>query len=105
MSDIWLSTLPTADPQNGYDLAIKLSHMTVKITQPNAEIREKLRPEYGNDAKDLIAISQIAALNFQTIAAANRYWSKDLSTDGLCLTQIWRYRTLTGHACLPLKYH
>ena len=47
--------------------------MAVKITQPNAKIREKLRPEHGNDAKDLITISQIVALNFQTIAAANRY--------------------------------
>ena len=57
--------------------------MAVKTTQPDAEIREKLRPGHGNDAKALIAISQIFALNFQTIAAANRYWSKELSTDGL----------------------
>ncbi|MGY9011326.1 MAG: hexameric tyrosine-coordinated heme protein [Rhodobacterales bacterium] len=71
MSDIWLSTLRTPDPQSGYDLAIKkLSRMAVKITQPDAEIREKLRPGY-------------VALNFQTIAAANRYWSQELSTDGL----------------------
>jgi hypothetical protein len=87
MSDIWLSTLRTPDPQSGYDLAIKkLSRMAVKITQPDAEIREKLRPGYGNDAKVLIAISQIVALNFQTIAAANRYWSQELSTDGLYFT-------------------
>jgi hypothetical protein len=51
MSDIWLSTLRTPDPQSGYDLAIKkLSRMAVKITQPDAEIREKLRPGYGSDA-------------------------------------------------------
>jgi len=83
MSDIWLSTLRTADPQSGYDLAMKLSRMAVKITQPDAEIREKLRPGYDNDVKDLIAISQIVALNFQTIAAANRCWSQEPSTNGL----------------------
>ena len=83
MSNIWLSTLRTASPQSGYDLAKKISRMAVKTTQPDAEIREKLRPGYGNDAKDLIAISQIVTLNFQTIAAANRCWSKDFSTEGL----------------------
>jgi hypothetical protein len=83
MSDIWLSTLRTADPQSGYDLAIKLARIAVKITQPDAEIREKLRSGYDNDAKDLIAISQIVALNFQTIAAANRCWSQEPSTNGL----------------------
>ena len=57
--------------------------MAVKITQPDAGIREKLRPGYGNDAKDLIAISQIVALTFHTIAAANRYWSQEPSTNGL----------------------
>ena len=57
--------------------------MAVKITQPDAKIKEKLRPEHGNDAKDLITISQIVTLNFQTIAAANRCWSKDFSTEGL----------------------
>ena len=61
----------------------KLSRMAVKITQPDAEIREKLSPRYGNDAKALIAISQIVILNFQTIAAANRCWSNYLSTEGL----------------------
>ena len=83
MSDIWLSTLRTADRQGGYDPAIKLSRMAVKITQPGAKIREKLRPRYGNDAKDLITISQIVALNFQTIATTNRCWSQDPSTNGI----------------------
>lgn len=39
MSDIWLSTLVTPTPQTGYDLAIKLSRMAVKMTQPDANIR------------------------------------------------------------------
>ncbi len=48
--------------------------MGVKYTQPSAEIRDKLRPEYGQNADSLIASSQVVALNFQTIAAANGYW-------------------------------
>jgi len=36
--------------QEGYDLAIKLSRMAVKYTQPSAEMRDKLRPVYGEDA-------------------------------------------------------
>ncbi len=38
MSDIWLESLATRTPQEGYDLAIRLSRMAVKMTQPDAEI-------------------------------------------------------------------
>jgi len=74
MADIWLNTLQTATPQEGYELAIKLSRMAVKYTQPSADVRDKLRPVYGEDADALIAVSQVVATNFQTIAAANGYW-------------------------------
>ncbi len=74
MSDIWLNTLKTTTPQEGYELAIKLSRMGVKYTQPSDEARSKLRPIYGEDADSLIASSQVIAINFQTIAAANNYW-------------------------------
>ena len=77
MSDIWLSTLITPTPQTGYDLAIKLSRMAVKMTQPDANIREKLRPGYARNASDLIAISHIVATNFQTVSTANKYWNED----------------------------
>ena len=43
MSDTWLESLVTADAQSGYELAIKLSRMGVKYTQPSDEIRNKLR--------------------------------------------------------------
>ena len=66
MSDIWLTTLKTATPQEGYDLAIKLSRMAVKYTQPSAEMREKLRDSYANNADSLTAVSQVVATNFQT---------------------------------------
>lgn len=75
MSNIWLSTLKTDTPQNGFELAIKLSRMGVKYTQPSDEIRERLREDYSNNADSLIAASQVVAINFQTIAAANKYWN------------------------------
>lgn len=75
MSDIWLTTLKTATPQEGYELAIKLSRMGVKYTQPSAEMREKLRDSYANNADSLTAASQVVAINFQTVSAANNYWN------------------------------
>jgi len=74
MSDFWLGSLMTDSPQAGFELAIKLSRMGVKYTQPSAEVRDRLRPQYGEDATALIATSQVVATNFQTIAAANNYW-------------------------------
>lgn len=74
MSDKWLTTLKTATPQEGYELAIKLSRMGVKYTQPSDEVRTKLRDDYANNADGLTAASQVIAVNFQTVAAANDYW-------------------------------
>lgn len=74
MNDQWLSSLKTDNAQAGYELAIKLSRMGVKYTQPSDEIRGKLRPHYGENADSLIASSQVIAINFQTVAAANNYW-------------------------------
>ncbi len=73
-SDLWLPTLKTDNPQQGFDLAIKLSRMGVKTTQPDVEVLKKLRPDYANDAMGLTAASQVVAINFQTVAAANDYW-------------------------------
>ena len=75
MSNIWLSDLKTATPQEGFELAIKLSRMGVKYTQPSDEIRKRLREDYANNADSLIAASQVVAVNFQTVAAANNYWN------------------------------
>ncbi|GAA5135271.1 hexameric tyrosine-coordinated heme protein [Thalassotalea piscium] len=76
MSEQWLTSLITDDAQQGYELAIKLSRMGVKYTQPSDEVRGKLRPVYGEDANSLIASSQVIAINFQTVSAANNYWRK-----------------------------
>ena len=76
MADLWLSTLKTATPQEGYELAIKLSRMGIKYTQPSDEVRQKLRDDYANNADSLTAVSQVVATNFQTVAAANNYWNE-----------------------------
>lgn len=70
----WLPSLKTETPEEGYDLAIKLSRMAVKKTQPDDAAREQMRPDYANDADSLTAVSQVVATNFQTVAAANGYW-------------------------------
>lgn len=74
MSEIWLPSLIVNTPQEGFELAITLSRMGVKYTQPAAEVRERLRKDYEVDPDALIASSQVVAINFQTVAAANNYW-------------------------------
>ncbi len=74
MADSWLPTLKTATPEDGFNLAVKMSRIGVKVTQPSAEVRDNLRPKYAEDADALIASSQVIAINFQTVAAANDYW-------------------------------
>ncbi|UJF17168.1 hexameric tyrosine-coordinated heme protein [Vibrio sp. SS-MA-C1-2] len=72
--DSWLPTLITDTPEEGYELAIKLSRMGVKKTQPNMDVLHKLRPMYSEDPALLIESSKVIAMNFQTISAANNYW-------------------------------
>lgn len=74
MADTWLTSLITATPQEGFELAITLSRRGVKYTQPNTEVLHRLRPDYAENADSLTAASQVIAINFQTIAAANNYW-------------------------------
>ncbi|MCC6765304.1 MAG: hexameric tyrosine-coordinated heme protein [Deltaproteobacteria bacterium] len=76
MAETWLTTLITATPQEGFELAILLSRRGVKYTQPDADVLKALRPEYANSADALTAASHVIAVNFQTIAAANDYWRK-----------------------------
>ena len=70
----WLPSLVTATPAEGYDLAVRLARMTVKLTQADPEVRERLRLQYAEDPDALIAISQTVATHFATVAAANGYW-------------------------------
>lgn len=72
----WLPTLITQTPEQGYELAVKLSRVAIKLTQPDAEARDRMRPDYAEDADALIAVSQVVATHFATVAAANRYWKE-----------------------------
>lgn len=74
MADTWLPSLITDTPQAGFELAITLSRRGVKYTQPDPEVLQRLRPEYANSHEALTAASQVIALHFQTVAAANNHW-------------------------------
>lgn len=74
MTDQWLTSLVTATPQEGFELAITLSRRGVKYTQPDVEVLQALRHGYANSSDALTAASQVVAINFQTVAAANNYW-------------------------------
>ena len=67
-------SLITPDAEAGFALAVKLSQKGVGTVQSDAEVRKQLRPAYSHDADSLIAVSQVIAIHFQTVAAANDYW-------------------------------
>jgi hypothetical protein len=68
------NSLITTTPEEGRQLAVKMARLIIKVTQPDAEMREKMRPAYAENAGLLIAIGQTVATEFATIAAANNYW-------------------------------
>ena len=69
-------TLMTDTPEEGRALAVKLSRLIIKTTQPDEAARNKMRDIYANDPAMLISIGQVVATEFSTIAAANNYWRK-----------------------------
>ncbi len=68
------NTRITATAEEGRHLAIKLARLVVKATQPDEEVRKRLRDIYANDAGFLTQVSHVTAIEFATIAAANGYW-------------------------------
>lgn len=68
------NSLITKTPEEGRQLAVKMARLIIKVTQPDAAIRQKLRPIYAEDAAMLLAVGQVVAIEFATIAAANNYW-------------------------------
>jgi len=71
------NSLLTPTPEEGRKLAVKMARLTVKFTQPDADVREQLREPYANDPAMLISIAHTVATEFATIAAANNYWQTD----------------------------
>ncbi|MFJ9866851.1 hexameric tyrosine-coordinated heme protein [Streptomyces sp. NPDC101165] len=68
------NTLITATPEDGRELALKMARLVIKATQPDDEVRGKLRPTYAENPDSLIAVGHVVAIEFATIAAANDYW-------------------------------
>lgn len=68
------NTLITATPDEGRQLALKLARLTIKVIQPDAAVRQRLRPGYAENADSLTAAAHVVAIEFATIATANDYW-------------------------------
>lgn len=70
-------SLITNTPEEGFQVAIQLARKGVTETQSDREVLFELREVYANDPDALIASSQVIAIHFQTIAAANNYWREE----------------------------
>ena len=70
------NSLITATPEEGGQLAMTISRLVIKTTQPDDAVRSRLRDVYANDAMALLQVGQTVAIEFATIAAANNYWRK-----------------------------
>ena len=69
-------TLITATPEAGRALALAMARHMIHNIQPDLDALKEGRPKYALSPDSLIAASQVVAIEFQTIAAANHYWRK-----------------------------
>ncbi len=67
-------TLITATPDEGRALALTLARHSIHNIQPDLDALKAGRPIYSVNPDSLIAASQVVAIEFQTISAANNYW-------------------------------
>ncbi len=67
-------SLITETPEEGFQLAIQLSRKGVTSVQSDKNVLFTLRDVYAKDPDALIASSQVIAIHYQTVAAANNYW-------------------------------
>lgn len=67
-------TLITATPEEGRALAMLIARHTIHNIQPDLDVLKEGRKTYAMDPNSLTAASQVVAIEFQTIAAANNYW-------------------------------
>ena len=72
--ETWLPSLITETPEEGYNLAVTLARKAVGMMQPVPEVKKRLRGVYSENADSLTMASQVVAIHFQTVAAANNYW-------------------------------
>ena len=67
-------TLITANAEDGRALAVTLARHSIHNLQPDLDVLIAGRPGYSSSPDSLIAASQVIAIEFQTVAAANDYW-------------------------------
>ena len=67
-------TLITATAEAGRALAITLARHSIHNIQPDLDVLKAGRPIYATNPDSLMRASQVIAIEFQTIAAANNYW-------------------------------
>ena len=67
-------TLITATAEEGRALAFTMARHSIHNIQPDLDVLKGGRPTYSTSPDSLIAASQVVAIEFQTIAAANNYW-------------------------------
>lgn len=67
-------TLITNTPEEGRALAMTMARHVIHNIQPDLDVLKCGRMMYSVDPDSLIAASQVVAIEFQTIAAANNYW-------------------------------
>jgi len=67
-------TLITNTPEEGRALAMLIARHTIHNIQPDIDILMCGRRLYSVNPDSLTAASQVVAIEFQTIAAANNYW-------------------------------
>jgi hypothetical protein len=70
------NTLITPSPEAGRALAITMARHMIHNIQPDLDVLKAGRPIYAAKPEGLIAASQVVAIEFQTIAAANNYWRR-----------------------------
>ena len=68
------NSLLTGSPEEGRRLALTLALNSVYAIQPDREALKTGRDAYSVDPEELIASSNVVAIEFATIAAANNYW-------------------------------
>ena len=67
-------SLITPTAEEGRALAITMARHSIHNVQTDLDVLVGGRPTYSTSPDSLIAVSQVIALEFATVAAANHYW-------------------------------
>ena len=73
-----LPALKTTNPEKAYGMAVTMTRVATRMTQPGDEVRGRFRPAYAASGDALIASSQVVATHFASVAKANTCWSETL---------------------------